>query len=255
VDEEGIDCDAGRRRARLARLAYVTPGCQFPLGVTMSLARRLALLQWAREVGAWIFEDDYDSQLGFSGRPLSALQSLDGTGCVIYSNSFNKMLFPSLRLAFLVVPTQLQEAVAAARSILDRFPSVLDQAILTDFIAQGHMEQHMRRMRELYTTRLEALIRGARRELNDVMELSSVPAGLQIVGWLAKGIGETEAAYLAAERGIETVRMSRLTIDRRLPPALVLGAASTDVRAIRRGIEQLGHALRELKSAKSPAAG
>ena len=247
VDEAGMDCEAGRRRARVAKLACVTPGCHFPLGVTLSLQRRLALLEWAREVGAWIFEDDYDSQLGFTGRPLAALRSLDRTGCAIYSNSFSKMLFPSLRIGFLVVPPALLGPVEAARSVLQRFPPVLDQAVLAEFIAAGHMEQHMRRMRDLYTERHDALVRLAQRELGDVLRLSPVTAGLQTVGWLAEGIPELEASRLAGEQGIVALPLSRLTIERTLPPGVVLGAAATDVPAIRHGLEQLGTILRGLK--------
>lgn len=247
VDEEGIDCDVGRRRARQARLAYVTPGCQFPLSGTMSLARRLSLLRWAQDEGAWVFEDDYDSQLRFSGRPLAALQSLDTGGCVIYSNSFNKMLFTSLRLGFLVLPPRLVDPVAAARSIIDRFPSVLEQATLCDFIAEGHMDQHMRRMRELYAARFDALIRSARRELEGLMELAPIHAGLQTVGWLAAGIDEGEACRRAAEHGIDSVALSRLAIERTMPPGLVLGVGSADVRAVRRGVRQLARVLRALR--------
>jgi GntR family transcriptional regulator / MocR family aminotransferase len=248
VDAEGIDCSAGLRRSRFARLCYVTPGCQFPLGVTMSLQRRLALLRWAHEEGAWIFEDDYDSQLRFSGRPLAALQSLDSEGCVIYANSFNKMLFSSLRLGFLVVPPRLIDAVAAARSIVDRFPPILDQAILCDFMSEGHMDQHMRRMRELYAERFDALIRSASRDLDDVMEFSPIHAGLQIVGWLAKDLDEGDACQRAADHGIDSVPLSKFTVDRSMAPGLVLGVGSADVRAIRRGVKRLGQALRELRS-------
>lgn len=254
VDEAGIHCEAGRRRARSAKLACVTPGCHFPLGVTLSLQRRLALLEWSRAAGAWIFEDDYDSQLGFSGRPLAALRSLDRTGCVIYSNSFSKLLFPSLRLGFLVVPPALLGAVEAARSVLQRFPAVLDQAVLAEFITAGHMEQHMRRMRDLYTVRHDALVRLAQRELADVLRLSPVTAGLQTVGWLAEGIPELEASRLALERGIVAVPLSQLTVERKMPPALVLGAADTDIPATARGIEQLGAILRRLRSRAGPAA-
>lgn len=247
VDESGIDCEAGRRRARLAKLACVTPGCHFPLGMTLSLQRRLALLEWAREAGAWIFEDDYDSQLAFTGRPLAALQSLDRAGCVIYSNSFSKMLFPSLRLGFLVVPQALLGAVEAARSVLQRFPSVLDQAVLADFIAEGHMEQHMRHMRELYTLRHDTLVKLAQEELADVLRLSPLTAGLQTVGWLADGIPEVETSRQAAEQGIMALPLSYLTLARTLPPGIVLGAAATDLPGIRRGVAQLGAILRRLR--------
>ena len=255
VDEAGIDCEAGRRRARVAKLACVTPGCHFPLGVTLSLQRRLALLEWAREVGAWIFEDDYDSQLGFSGRPLAALRSLDRTGCVIYSNSFSKMLFPSLRLGFLVVPQTLLGAVEAARSVLQRFPSVLDQAVLAEFISAGHMEQHMRRMRDLYTIRHDELVRVAQQELADVLRLAPVTAGLQTVGWLAQGIPELAAGRAALEQGIVALPLSQLTIERTLPPAIVVGSAATDLPAIRRGAEQLGAILRGLRDSHAAPPG
>ena len=247
VDEQGIDCEAGRKRYRQARLAYVTPSCQFPLGLTLSLERRLALLRWAHEQGAWIFEDDYDSQLQFSGRPLAALRSLDPQGHVIYSNSFNKMLFTSLRIGFLVLPPGLIDAAAAARSIVDRFPAVLDQATLCDFITEGHMDQHMRRMRELYEARLDTLGRAIERDLGGMMQLKPGQGGLQVVGWLGDGIDEMAACNAAAAQGINSVPLSKLTIDRALPPALVLGVASADVGAIRQAVTRLGKVLRPLQ--------
>ena len=247
VDEEGIDVEAGQKRNRQAKLAYVTPSCQFPLGLTMSLKRRLALLRWAHEPGAWIFEDDYDSQLQFSGRPLAALRSLDTESHVVYSNSFNKMLFTALRIGFLVLPPGLVDAVAAARSVVDRFPPVLDQATLCDFITQGHMDQHMRRMRELYESRLDTLSSALRRNLHDVMRLKPGQGGLQVVGWLADGIDEAEACSAAAAQGINSVPLSRMIVDRRMPPALVLGVASADTRAIRQAVTRLGNVLRPLR--------
>ncbi|HTY51068.1 MAG TPA: PLP-dependent aminotransferase family protein [Steroidobacteraceae bacterium] len=248
VDEDGLDCAVGRRRAPLARLAYVTPSCQFPLGASLSLPRRMALLQWAQEADGWVFEDDYDGQLRFRGRPLAALQSLDTAGRVIYSNTFNKLLFPSLRIGFLVLPVQLIDAVSAARSITDRFPAVLEQATLCDFIVEGHMDQHLRRMRELYTERFDALIRCARRDLQGLMHMSPLDAGLKTVGWLTSGIDEDEACSRAADRGIDSVPLSRLTLERKLPPGLVLGVVSADIPAIRRGVRRLGSALREVRS-------
>lgn len=256
VDEEGIDCAAGCRRGRLAKLAYVTPSCQFPLGSTMSLQRRLDVLRWAGETGALIFEDDYDSQLGFADRPLVALHSLDRTGCVVYSNSFSKMLFPSLRLGFFIAPERLVEPVMAARSVLERFPPMLEQAVLAEFIGDGHMEQHMRRMRELYTARLQALAEAVKREIPDVMELAPVRSGLQIVGWLAKGIDDVEASHAAFEQmGIYSAPLSRLVVERPLPPAMVFFPASTDVHTIGRSVEQLGTFLRRLKRGNTAATG
>jgi GntR family transcriptional regulator/MocR family aminotransferase len=247
VDSEGLDCAAGMRLCRSARLAYVTPGCQFPLGVTMSLPRRLALLRWAAAQGAWIFEDDYDGQLEFSGRPLAALQSLDTQGCVIYSNSFNKMLFTSLRLGFVVLPASLIDAARAAKSITDRFSSTLDQATLCDFIVQGHLEQHMRRMRALYAERLATLIRSAQRDLNGLMEVEFSTAGLQVMSWLARGIPEIDAWQGAAAQGVSSAALSLLTIDRHMPPGLVLGITSASDTAIRAATRRLREVLRKLR--------
>jgi GntR family transcriptional regulator / MocR family aminotransferase len=247
VDAEGLQWATGRRRHRCARMIYVTPGCQFPLGVTMSLPRRRALIEWARRQNAWIFEDDYDGAFRFSGRPLAALRSLDCGGHVIYSNTFNKVLFPSLRLAFLVVPPRLVDAVTAARSVLERFPPLLDQTVLCDFITGGHLGQHMRRMRDLYASRLEILVRAARTSLSGVLELSPLRAGLQIVGWLPEGMEDVRACAAAAQDGVDSVPLSALTLERRLPPGLVLGVASAGDRAIRRGVERLGGALRQLQ--------
>ena len=179
VDAQGLDCAAGRLRCPLARLAYVTPGCHFPLGMPMSHERRLKLLDWAAEAGAWIFEDDYDGLLRGDGRHQQALQNLDRTGCVIYSNSLNRMLFSSLRLGFLILPPAFIEPAAAALSITQRYQPTMDQATLTDFIAQGHFDRHMQRMRELYTERREALTAGRKNRAGRplaVLRFASRPA-------------------------------------------------------------------------------
>lgn len=246
VDSRGLDCDAGRQIARLARLAYVTPACQFPLGVPMSRVRRLTLLEWARESGAWIFEDDYDSQLHFGERcPPPTLYACDAAGSVIYSNSFNRMLFPALRLGFLILPPAFVEPAAATLSITRRYHSPLEQAVLTDFIAQGHLERHALRMRKLYAARREALITAARLELGGLMQLSeSGTAGLQVTGWLASGLSEAQAWRRASAQRINSVALSSLTLSRRMAPALVLGIGGADERALRTGIKRLRRVLR-----------
>jgi GntR family transcriptional regulator/MocR family aminotransferase len=146
VKADGLEVRVGRVRCPGARLVYVTPSHQFPLGVTMSLAQRLALLEWANQAGAWILEDDYDSEYRFSGRPLEALQGLDGTGHVIYMGTFSKVLFPALRLGYLVVPPDLTEAFVAVRLFVDRHVPILEQMALADFITEGHFTRHIRRM-------------------------------------------------------------------------------------------------------------
>lgn len=246
VDGEGLHWAGSRGSRRTGRMVYVTPGCQFPLGITMSLPRRRALLDWARRENAWIFEDDYDGAFCFSGRPLAALQSLDPAGNVIYSNSFNKLLFPGLRLAFLVLPPKLAGAAAAARSVVDRFPSVPFQATLFDFIAEGHFSRHVRRMREVYTTRLKTLVRSAGAELSGLLELRPPHAGLQVVGWLPADVDDRAAARIAAEHGVDSSPLSALRVDRALPSGLVLGVTAAGERAIRAAVRRLGQALRLL---------
>jgi GntR family transcriptional regulator / MocR family aminotransferase len=246
VDTHGLDSIAGRLRSPLARLAYVTPGCQFPLGVPMSHERRLQLLDWAGGAGAWIFEDDYDGLLRGDGRHQSALKSLDRAGCVIYSNSLNRMLFPSLRLGFLVLPPAFIEPAAAALSITQRYHAATDQATLTDFIAHGHLDRHIQRMRERYAERHEALIAAAGSELGGLLQFSDSQVAPQIVGWLAPDTNEAEAWRRAAARNIDVIALASLTIGRHMPPALVFGIGAGDARAIRTATKRLGRVLRVL---------
>jgi len=246
VDAHGLDSIAGRLRCPLARLAYVTPGCQFPLGVPMSHERRLQLLDWAGEAGAWLFEDDYDGLLRGDGRHQSALKSLDRAGCVIYSNSLNRLLFPSLRLGFLVLPPALIEPASAALSVTQRYLPSMDQATLTDFIAHGHFDRHARRVRELYAERHEALLAAGETQLDGLLQFSDSQVGPQVIGWLAPGTNEAEARRRGVARDIDAVALASLTIERRMPPALVFGIGAGDARAIRTAMKRLGRVLRVL---------
>ena len=153
----------------------------------------MQLLEWARRSRALIFEDDYDSEFRYAGRPIPALQGLDRQGSVIFSGSFSKVLFPSLRLGYLVLPSDLVERFAAAKTILNRHAPPFEQTVLCDFIVEGHFGRHLRRMREVYAERLSALMESARRRLKGLLELSSVEAGLQTVGWLQQGIDSRAA--------------------------------------------------------------
>jgi GntR family transcriptional regulator / MocR family aminotransferase len=244
TDGEGITLD--RPALAGARLVYVTPAHQFPLGVGMSLARRLALLEWAHATGAAIFEDDYDSEYRYSGQPLPALQGLDRHGQVLFAGSFSKVLFPSLRLGYLVVPPDLVDRFAAAQSITHRHAPLLDQAALADFIAGGHFGRHLRRMRQVYAERLAALLASAGRRLPGLLEISSVEAGLQTVGWLQGGIDEEDAAQAAARRGVEVTPLGRYGRRRQPRAGLQLGFAAVDTGEIERGVRDLALALEEL---------
>ncbi|HKD02950.1 MAG TPA: PLP-dependent aminotransferase family protein [Terriglobales bacterium] len=240
VDEEGMEL--GEAKLSRAKLVYVTPGHQFPLGITMSLGRRLELLAWARRSGATIFEDDYDSEYRYRGRPVPALQGLDRHGLVLYAGSFSKVLFPSLRLGYLVLPADLVEYFAATKSVTARHAPLLEQAVLCDFISEGHFARHIRRMREIYAERLAVLLEAARESLDGLMEVSNIEAGLQTVGWLQGGVSAERVARAAAERGLEMVPLQAYALGRLKRQGVQLGFAAVDPVEIRRGIGEL-HAL------------
>ena len=165
VDESGIDVEAGIRLAPNARLAYVTPARQCPLGVTMSTSRRESLLAWARAADAWILEDDYDSELRYASRPPAPLASSDTTGHVIFAGTLSKIIFPALRLGYLVVPSGLVEPFRRLRVLSDFASPYLLQATVAEFISEGHFERHIRRMRTLYQRRQELLVRMLQKRL------------------------------------------------------------------------------------------
>jgi GntR family transcriptional regulator/MocR family aminotransferase len=251
VNAEGLDLEWGRRLWARAKLIYVTPAHQFPLGVTMSLRRRLALLEWARRSRTLIFEDDYDSEYRYQGRPIPALQGLDRAGVVIYAGTFNEVLFPALRLAYLVVPPGMVDRFAAAQSVSMRHAPLLDQAALCDFITEGHFARHIRRMRELYAERLSVFLEASRSQLGGLLEIPDVEAGLQTVGWLAQGIRAGRAAEEAAKHEVEVIPLSRYSSRFRSGrQGLLLGFAAVDTRELRRGVEQLTRALEECRRAR-----
>jgi GntR family transcriptional regulator/MocR family aminotransferase len=241
VDEQGMELREPVLRG--ARLVYVTPGHQFPLGITMSLPRRLELLEWARKSGALILEDDYDSEYRYSGRPVPAMQGLDRNGLVLFAGSFSKVLFPSLRLGYLVIPADLLDKFAAAISVTSRHAPVLEQAVLCDFISEGHFGRHLRRMREVYAERLSVLMEASRQRLAAVLEISTIEAGLQTVGWLQRGLGDESARNAAAKREVEVIPLSWYSRGRMAREGLQLGFAALDAREIRRGVQELAIAL------------
>jgi GntR family transcriptional regulator/MocR family aminotransferase len=241
VDEEGMQLRAASLKG--ARLVYITPGHQFPLGITMSLQRRLQWLEWAGKSGALIVEDDYDSEYRYAGRPVPAMQGLDRRGLVLFVGSFSKVLFPSLRLGYLVVPADLVDLVSAAISVTSRHEALIDQAVLSDFIAEGHFGRHLRRMRQIYAERLSVLLEDARVSLHGLLEISGVEAGLQTAGWLREGIGGESAAAAAAKRKVEVTPLSRYSLGGVGREGLQLGFAAVDTNEIRRGVRELAVAL------------
>jgi GntR family transcriptional regulator/MocR family aminotransferase len=241
VDHEGMEIR--HLPAQGVRLIYITPGHQFPLGTTMSLARRLQLLEWARKSRAVIFEDDYDSEFRYSGRPIPALQGLDDNGSVLYAGSFSKVLFPALRLGYMVIPFDLLPRFEALQSLTSRHAPLLDQIVLSDFISEGHFGRHVRRMREVYADRLSVLLEEAHLRLPGLLEISTVEAGLQTVGWLCGGINAESAAAAAVKRNVDVTPVARYAQGKAVPEALQLGFAALDVKEICRGVRELATAL------------
>jgi GntR family transcriptional regulator / MocR family aminotransferase len=243
VDGEGLSVAAGIKASPAARGAYVTPAHQFPLGVTMSLERRLALLNWAAHTGAFVIEDDYDSEYRFEGPPVPALQSLDQHSSTIFIGSFSKTLFPALRLGYVVLPSQLIDPFLSFRYRTDFRNSSFDQAVLCDFIVNGHMARHLRRMRNLYAERLAILIKESRQHLYGLLEISNVRAGLYTIGYLKNEMTSRQAEKLAAAHNLEVLSVDRCTLRRPDPKALLLGFGGFDEYAIRQGIIRLAKAL------------
>lgn len=245
VDGEGLDVARGRAAAPRARLAFVTPSFQAPLGVVMSLTRRLALLDWAVEARSWIVEDDYNGEFRYDGRPQASLQGLEHAGSerVILLGTFSKTLFPALRLGYAIVPPHLADAFSLARLTMDRHSPVVEQAVLADFIAQGHFARHIRRMRALYAKRQREFLSLARTALGDLLRVDPTPAGMRLVGWLPRGISDSRVAALAARRGIEVVPMSRLRVTPSTDGGLLLGYAPFSASETRRGLRVLADAI------------
>ncbi len=254
VDAEGIVIDEGARRAPDARMVCVTPSHQYPLGMMMSLARRLRLLDWASSSGAWILEDDYDSEYRYRGRPLSSLQGLDGEGRVIYVGTFSKVLFPGLRLGYMVVPEDLADAFIAARAAADRHGPILESAAVATFIEEGHFARHIRRMRVLYAERQATLVAAARKELHGAIEVSPSDAGMHLIGWLPEGASDVEASKRAREAGVIAPPLTGYAIEAKLRPGLVLGYTAFDERTLRRGMKALARALAPEEHATMPTA-
>lgn len=243
VDQEGLDVAEGIRRGRGARAVYITPSHQFPLGVTMSAARRMQLLNWATRNGAWIIEDDYDSEYRSGGRPIASLQGLDVGERVIYVGTFSKVMFPALRLGYVVVPKDLVPAFFDARDAVDTFSSTLYQLVMTDFIREGHFARHIRKMRALYMERRTALLQAIHRQLADQLEVIGTEAGMHLVALLRPGVDDVAVSIRAASKGVSARPLSPCYVN---PPArggLILGYGGADVPEILDGVRRLGECL------------
>jgi GntR family transcriptional regulator/MocR family aminotransferase len=246
VDQDGLKVEDGIRLARDARAVYVTPSHQYPLGATMGAARRLELLQWAAGAGAWIVEDDYDSEYRFGARPVAALQGLDAHGRVIYAGTLSKVLFPALRIGYLVLPIGLVPAFAAAREVADIFSATLYQAALTDFLREGHFARHLRRMRALYLERREALAAALARHLGGELEIVGSEAGMHLTALLEAGVDDRAVSEQGARHGLSLMPLSLCHLHPAVRGGLILGYGGSSPSQTEEGIRRLKLSLQEV---------
>ncbi|MDA8232565.1 MAG: PLP-dependent aminotransferase family protein [Magnetospirillum sp.] len=253
VDPDGLDVTAGEAMAPRARLALVTPSHHYPLGVPMSLSRRLSLLDWAERADGWILEDDCDGDYRYAGHPLRPLRALGRAAAarrVIYIGSFAKVLAPGLRLGFLVAPTGLAEAFGTARGLIDRHSPISTQAVLADFIGEGHFAAHLRRMRVLYAERRDRLIHALERHCGDVLDWGKSPeAGLHLTAKLHGNGGtkpdDVEIWERVSREGLQTPPLSaHYACERRAQAGFILGFAATPADRIDEAAARLGRAIR-----------
>ena len=238
VDDHGLPVDRIPADCR-ARLAFVTPTHQFPKGGTMPLARRLALLGWARERGALVVEDDYDGDLRYEGHSLAALQGVDTDGRVIYLGTFSKVLFPALRLGYLVLPPPLVTPFVRAKDLVDRGAPTLTQAAVADFLAEGHFERHLRHLRRLYGERRAALVAALDERLGGRIKVSAVAAGLHVMLFLEPHVNEARLVAAAAEHGVRVNPGASYHLERPAPPSILLGFSGLNADEIAEGARRL----------------
>ncbi len=247
VDEEGLNVGIGQQRAAHARFVVVTPTHQSPLGMSLSLPRRLELLEWAKRRQAWIIEDDYDSEFRYHGRPLPALKSLDLEERVLYTGTFSKVLFPGLRLAYLVVPAS---QVSKFRETVNRLPgpgSILPQAMVADFMEQGHFGRHLRKMRALYAARRGYLVEALRQTMGEHLRVQPQAGGIHVLAHLPPQQNDKALATAAVAEGLAIQALSDWRIRKSSQGGLLMGFASFATA------EDAGASVRRLKAALAPA--
>jgi GntR family transcriptional regulator / MocR family aminotransferase len=249
VDGEGLNVTAGSKKCGGARAVLVTPSHQYPLGVTMSAARRLQLLDWAESNGSWIIEDDYDSEYRYEGLPVTSLQGLDRNSRVVYIGTFSKVVFPSLRLGYVVVPEDLVDRFLAARFALDIGPATFHQGVLADFIGEGHFVRHIRRMRLVYAERRSTLIENLRNNLGSVVEIRGAETGMHLSAIL-NGVSDRELSLRAARENLWLLPLSPSYAGKVAQQGFILGFGSTSPQQIPAAV----HKLRMLLRTKNVAA-
>jgi GntR family transcriptional regulator/MocR family aminotransferase len=243
VDEEGMSVAALQRRGGRVRAVYVTPSHQYPLGTPMTAARRLALLDWANREGAWLLEDDYDSEYRYVSRPLGALQGMDAHERVIYIGTFSKVLFPALRVGYIVVPPALRQRFVHARETFDLFSPTLYQLVLADFLREGHFTRHLRRMRGVYRARRDALLTGLARHCASRLSVINADAGLHLAVLLKDGLDDGDVVRRMAARGLTATPLSSCYAGGSGRSGLLLGFGGSADRCLLEATRVLGQVL------------
>ncbi len=243
LDGEGFDLKRALETGTNAGIAYVTPSRHFPLGTTMSLQRRLGLLEWASDNDGWIIEDDYDSEYRYAGRPLASLQGLDRDGRVIYVGTFSKTIFSALRLGCMVVPPDMIDIFLTTRSLTDAHSPMMEQTVLAEFIAEGHFARHIRRMRTLYRERQEILISEIEKRLGGMLEVTRADAGMQIVGWLPEGVSDKAVSLELARNGVRAAPVSEYAINPLGRGGLLLGYTAFSENQVKKGVKKLAEII------------
>jgi GntR family transcriptional regulator / MocR family aminotransferase len=243
VDAEGLNVAEGTKRCRMGRAAFVAPSHQFPLGVTMSAGRRLQLLEWASTVGAWIVEDDYDSEYRYDSMPIASLQGLDQHARVIYIGTFTKVLFPSLRLGYIVIPNDLVERFLAFRQAMDLCPPQETQVVVAEFIRSGHFSRHIRKMRTIYAERRRVLVREIERAFGDSCTVVGTDAGMHLTLMMRSRLRDQEVAAKALQRKVLVSPQSLTYVGRAPQQGLVLGFGNADVAQIPGSVQLLRQCL------------
>ncbi|PYS49205.1 MAG: PLP-dependent aminotransferase family protein [Acidobacteria bacterium] len=243
VDSEGLDVAAGINLSPQARAVFVAPSHQYPLGVTMSATRRFQLLEWAERAGSWIIEDDYDSEYRYESAPISSLQGLDTNSRVIYIGTFSKVLFPSLRLGYVVIPPDLVDRFAVVRQAADLCPPPINQAVLTEFIREGHFARHIRKMRQVYAERRRVLVREIEREI-PACTIVGGEAGMHLTILIDCEVSDTEIAAKAAERKLWLSALSLSYVGDAARRGFVLGFGNARASEIPRAVRLLKKLLK-----------
>jgi len=250
VENDGADIEYGIKKFPGAKLAYITPSHQFPLGCTLSHAKRIRLLEWASKKNMWILEDDYDSEFRYEGSPLASLQGMDHAGCVVYSGTFSKVLFPGLRLAYLVLPTvEMANRLALMKENIDRQSPMIEQLMLSKFIEEGHFLRHIRKMRLLYSERQKILIDLINLYLGEYFSLNAFPSGMHVICWPNGKIDMQRFRESVKRQKIFVGFIKDYSLQHKIPDGIALGFTAFSKYKMKLGVESLVLAVKDsLKS-------